>query len=144
MSAVRTIKKRRDFLAVRGGQRASMTAFLLEAKPRPVTAPSEDSGPRFGFTITKKLGNAVHRNRIRRRLKAAVSNVEGCRDGFDYVIVARTPAFDRPFADLVADFSSAFSRVHKPQHQKGGSDARRGDRRETPAAPSKSLKKPAT
>ncbi len=147
MPAVRTIKKRRDFLAVRGGRRASTAAFLLEAKSRKadaVTEGTEDHAPRIGFTVTKKLGNAVRRNRIRRRLKAAVSSVEGFRDGFDYVIVARAAAFDRPFAELVADVSFACSRVHGPAHAKNAPGPERGGGREKPSAAPKPIKKPTT
>ena len=58
--------------------------------------------PRFGFTATKKLGNAVTRNRIRRRLKEAVRLVApgAARAGCDYVLIAREAAATRPFAAL--------------------------------------------
>lgn len=114
--ALETIKKRPDFLAVRGGARASVPCCLMEAKPR---APGRGSGqgPRFGFTVTKKLGNAVTRNRIRRRLKSALSQVAPryARDGYDYVIVARPAALDKPFADLLGELTRALNGVHKPQ-----------------------------
>ncbi|HMN38370.1 MAG TPA: ribonuclease P protein component [Hyphomicrobium sp.] len=113
---LKTIKKRPDFLAVRGGARASVPCCLMEAKPRaPGGAPLE--GPRFGFTITKKLGNAVARNRIRRRLKAAISQIAPlyAHDGFDYVLVARAAALDKPYAELVDELTRAFKGVHKPQ-----------------------------
>ncbi len=76
------------------------------------TAPLEV--PRFGFTVTKKLGNAVTRNRIRRRLKAAISELApiGARAGFDYVVVARAAAFDRPYPDIIADIARAFAILH--------------------------------
>lgn len=86
---------------------------------------------RFGFTVTKKLGNAVKRNRIRRRLKAAVGEVAAqlALPDHDYVVVARAAAFDRPFADMRADILKAFeilgqsahksSRNGKNRHRKG-------------------------
>lgn len=97
--------------------KASSSAFLLEAKPRPAGASGDQrhiQAARFGFTVTKKLGNAVRRNRIRRRLKAAVAALAKTHAaaGFDYVIVARNAAFDRPYADLVADLATALQRVH--------------------------------
>lgn len=106
-----TLKTRPDFLAVRGGIRVSTASFLMEAKLRaqtPLTA------PRFGFTVTKKLGCAVRRNRIRRRLKAAIAAGAGTLGtvGYDYVLVARAAAFDRPYTDLVADVAYALQRVH--------------------------------
>ena len=74
-----------------------------------------DELSRFGFTITKKLGNAVTRNRIRRRLKAAFRTVapDHAKPGFDYVVVARGAAFDRPFAALVADLEKALDALHR-------------------------------
>lgn len=76
-----------------------------------------NGGPRFGFTVTKKLGGAVVRNRIRRRLKAAILElVDGhARPGFDYVLIARKAALDRPFAALKKDLEDALHRVHHPR-----------------------------
>lgn len=141
MPAFETIKKRRDFLAVRGGEKASSSAFLIEAKPRRAddTAGREQTPTaRFGFTVTKKLGNAVRRNRIRRRLKAAVAALAETHavGGYDYVIVARKAAFDRPYADLVADLATALKRVHG----EGG----RKPRRSGPRSHAETAKKPAT
>ncbi len=95
-----------------------MAVCLLEAKPR-VSGRSAFIGPRFGFTVTKKLGGAVVRNRIRRRLKAAIAQlaIAEAKDGYDYVIVARQAAHDRPFPDLLADLTRALRGVHKPQDQ---------------------------
>jgi ribonuclease P protein component len=72
-------------------------------------------GPRFGFTITKKIGNAVTRNRIRRRLKAAFAAraKKFAHASCDYVIVARPPALDRPFALLLEDVTDAFAALHR-------------------------------
>ncbi len=117
---VNTLKKRSDFLRVRGGARWSSQAFLLEGKLRSASRGSLSSsgqpsreGARIGFTVTKKLGNAVRRNRIRRRLKAAVEEIEPsfiC-DDCDYVLVARSAAFDMPYGRLVQDLETAFGRV---------------------------------
>ncbi len=111
-----TLKKRAEFLRVRGGAKWSCVSFTLEAKQRPQVSDNSRFGqtPRFGFTITKKLGAAVVRNRIRRRLKAALTEVANshARAGFDYVIVARPVALDRPFAALKKDFEDALHRVH--------------------------------
>lgn len=68
---------------------------------------------RFGLTITKKVGNAVERNRIRRRLREAIRTT--CRDdmipGFDYVIVARRDLLEAPFDVVTSELSRRFSRV---------------------------------
>ncbi len=117
-----TLRRRAEFLAVHGGSRWSSASFVMEAKPRPAPDPSAPSRPeceagaRFGFTITKKVGGAVERNRIRRRLKHALVGLvaEHARAGTDYVVVARRTALDRDFADLTAELRLALERVHRP------------------------------
>lgn len=78
--------------------------------------PAAENGgtARFGFTITKKIGNAVTRNRIRRRLKAAFAATarQHARPSCDYVVVARHAALDRPFAALLEDVARAFAALH--------------------------------
>lgn len=119
-----TLKARSEFLAVRGGRRQSTPAFLIEMRERAAAAPRGGTGPRFGFTITKKIGNAVTRNRIRRRLKAAfAAETRGSDLGpRDFVIVARPAALDRPFALLLRDVERALKGL-----QAGG--AARADRK---------------
>jgi len=135
-----TLKKRPEFLRVRGGARWSTATVTVEAKPCSPTATSVDATAggtaadqpvagasveganpaRFGYTVTKKLGGAVVRNRIRRRLKAAVDELAAvhCRPGFDYVLIARAAAFDTPYAALKNDLEAAFTRVHQPRRDK--------------------------
>jgi ribonuclease P protein component len=133
-----TLKTRAEFLAVRGGARCATPAFVLETKPRtPVTrggaspdvtaTDAAPMGPRFGFTITKKIGNAVVRNRIRRRLKAALTPLSAqlAAATHDYVVIARQPAFDIPFATLQKDLERALQRVH---HAGAARDGRRAAR----------------
>lgn len=118
--ALATIKKRADFLRLRGGVRWSGPAFLLEGKPRlPPMVGSLPAGHlpvagiRFGFTITKKIGKAHDRNRMRRRLSHALRTlpVPPGLATWDCVIVARKPALDRPFDALVDDFRQALARL---------------------------------
>ncbi len=94
---------------------------MLECKPA-LPERTADSAPRFGFTVTKKLGNAVMRNRIRRRLKAALClAIPGrARAGFDYVVVARPAAANQPFPEMVKELELAFGRVHHPRGARGG------------------------
>ncbi len=68
---------------------------------------------RVGFTVTRKIGNAVARNRIRRRLKEAVRAAEPleARADCDYVLMARREALTRPFGDLVDDLRRAFRAI---------------------------------
>ncbi|RUO99997.1 MAG: ribonuclease P protein component [Hyphomicrobium sp.] len=117
-----TLKARSEFLAVRGGRRQSTPAFLIEMRERSAAGPARGSrdaiGPRFGFTITKKIGNAVTRNRIRRRLKAAfASEIKNKTLGAcDYVVVARHAALERPFDLLLQDVDRAISALHASKH----------------------------
>ncbi|WP_072369702.1 ribonuclease P protein component [Hyphomicrobium sp. NDB2Meth4] len=113
-----TLKKRSEFLWVRGGRRWSAPTFVLEARAR---RDEPEPGPaRFGFTVSKKVGGAVQRNRIRRRFRAltAALRADQMLPGFDYVIIARTGAIDRAFPDLRADLDLALTRVHQPPGQK--------------------------
>ena len=112
--ALVTLKRRADFLRIRGGARWATPAFVLEARPEPDRLASGEE-PRFGFTVTKKLGKAVLRNRIRRRLKALVtaSSQTAARKGYDYVLIARTAAASRPFPQLKKELEQAFHRVHE-------------------------------
>ena len=94
------LKSRPQFLAVRAGEVRRGRNFLLEVLDRHEPA----AEPRVGFTVTKKHGNAVERNRMRRRLKEAVRHTAAfaMKPGHDYVIVARREALAVPFAELTA------------------------------------------
>lgn len=109
--AIETLKKRAEFLRLRGGARFATPSFVLETRPAAAGASAQI---RFGYTVTKKLGGAVVRNRIRRRLKAAVGLIAPslARAGYDYVLVARPAAYDRVFAELKKDLERALQRVH--------------------------------
>lgn len=102
-----TIKKRADFKAASGGPRFSTPGFTMLRRPYPagMAAP----GLRFGFTVTKKLGNAVIRNRIRRRLREAVRRAAPGFPAFpmDLVILARHEALALDFAALARDIGRA-------------------------------------
>jgi ribonuclease P protein component len=103
------LRKRAEFLAVAGGARASRRGFLLQMR-----APSAEDGTRparFGFTVTKKMGNSPERNRIRRRLREAVrlSATPHALPGADYVLVGRRAALSQPFEFLVTDLISGLA-----------------------------------
>jgi len=117
-----TLKKRAEFLRVRGGPRWSTPAFVLEARSRPKGSDAAgdhpvDPGARFGFTVSKKIGSAVVRNRVRRRLRALVAALDPSRvrPGFDYVLIARPGAERRSYQDLAVDLDQALDRVHRPR-----------------------------
>ncbi len=113
-----TLKRRAEFLRVRKGARWATSAFVLEAKRRTGEREMDREGEaqaRFGFTVTRQVGKAVERNRIRRRLKAAIREVgaEHARVEFDYVLIARRPALTSEFGVLRSDLVKAFERVHR-------------------------------
>ena len=97
------LKNRPDFLAVQKGRRLRGPYFLLETLDRG----KPDQPPRIGYTVTKKQGNSVERNRMRRRLKEAVRHIAGVpfKPGHDYVVVARRDTLAVPFDRLVAALS---------------------------------------
>jgi len=104
------LRQRADFLAAATGVKVPAAAFVLQAKRR------DDEGPaRFGFTVSKKVGNAVERNRVRRRLREIVRlHAAGrIRAGHDYVLVGRRAALALPFERIKQDFDGAVRRAHR-------------------------------
>ncbi|MEA3536330.1 ribonuclease P protein component [Rhizobium sp. CC-YZS058] len=114
------LKSRPQFLAVREGERRKGATFLLEVLDRG----EADAAPRVGFTVTKKHGNAVERNRMRRRLREAVrlKAATAMKAGHDYVIVARRDVLGIPFETLTGQL---IARI----------EGRRGDGRPKAPAP---------
>lgn len=101
--------RRADFLRVAKGRRFHTSVFSVQAAVRddPV------GPPRFGFTVTRKTGGAVERNRMRRRLREAVRRAAAleARVGIDYVIVARRPSLEAGFDQLVSEMTRALRLV---------------------------------
>ena len=105
------IRKRVDFLAAARARRQPTPGFLLQARDR-----GDDGPARVGFTCSKKIGNAVTRNRAKRRLRevARLRLTEAARPGWDYVLIGRPEAtINRQFALLCDDLSRALRKVHK-------------------------------
>ncbi|MGE0502575.1 MAG: ribonuclease P protein component [Rhizobiaceae bacterium] len=99
---IQRLRKRAEFKAVQRGEKRRGRLFLLE-----VLARADDGPARFGVTVTRKVGNAVVRNRIRRRLREAV-RLHAAGDmaaGSDYVIVGRGDILGARFGDLASELS---------------------------------------
>lgn len=130
-SAMQRLRQRKDFLAVATGARAPVSGFVLQALKR------RENGPvRVGFTVSRKVGTAVERNRVRRRLREIVRLAPPgrLRPGYDYVLIGRRAALELPFRRLVEDFDRALSRVHAPSSagsSAGGPTGRRAGKRPT-------------
>jgi ribonuclease P protein component len=108
------IKRRRDFLAAARGRSWSTRGVVVQSRDRCDEAPA-----RVGFTVTKKLGNAVSRNRIKRRLREAMRRVgpEKALIGHDYVLIGRRDTAQRPFEKLIGDIDLALEHLNKGETQ---------------------------
>jgi ribonuclease P protein component len=106
------LKRRPDFRAAAAGQRASVGTFVVQARRR-----AEDGPVRIGFTVSRQVGNAVERNRVRRRLREMVrlSQGDGMHDGHDYVLIGRRAALAVPFGQMRQELDTALGRIHDPE-----------------------------
>ena len=121
---LRRLIKRSQFQRAARGNRAGRSAFGLQM------VAVDAAEPGIGFTVTKKTGNSPQRNRIKRRLRAAVT---ACARDFvahhDYVLVGRREALSEPFAKLVADLGALIQRVHTPRSTDERPSSGRGPRK---------------
>jgi len=104
------LRQRKDFIAAAAGVAASTAGFVLQERQR------DDGGPaRVGFTVSKKVGGAVERNRVRRQLREIVrlSAATGFNAGSDYVVIGRRAALGLPYGRLAEDFTGALRRLDK-------------------------------
>ena len=136
------LRRRADFRAASSGPRTSAGGFVLQARLR-----DDEGGVRVGFTVSRQVGNAVERNRVRRRLREivrlaarslATSNLaasnfgagqpgtsEVMRNGHDYVLIGRRPALTLPFAEMQRQFGTALHRVHAAESVRDTAGGRR-------------------
>ena len=109
------LRTRADFLRVAAGRRRAVRpGLVLQA----ASCPPEKGGAeavRVGFTASRKVGNAVLRNRAKRRLRAAAAAVlaRDGREGTDYVLIARAATGERPYAELVRDLEAALRQIDR-------------------------------
>jgi ribonuclease P protein component len=104
------LTRRIEFLRAAGGRRSHTRTFTLQMIPSDPSKPA-----RFGLTVSNRTGNSVVRNRIRRRLRAALQCLGGLAGaaGHDYVIVARRELLTIPFAILIEALAGAMRDIHK-------------------------------
>lgn len=112
------LKRRAEFLrAASAGRKAATTGLVLQAVPS-ADAPGADAAglrkiSRVGFTASRKVGNAVARNRTKRRLRALARAIlpDRAEIGFDYVLIARQATLSRSFTQMQTDLVYALGRV---------------------------------
>jgi|KBSSwiStaDraftv2_1062776.scaffolds.fasta_scaffold139487_2 ribonuclease P protein component len=107
------LPKRADFIRLTASRiKVATPAFLLQAAAAPLTSSTSPS-MRIGFTASRKIGNAVARNRARRRLRALAARIMPgqARADWDYVFVARQASLDREFASMEDDLARALHRI---------------------------------
>ncbi len=122
------LRQRTDYLAAASGARVTTPGFIVQGRTR------DDGGPcRVGFTVSKKVGSAVERNRVRRRLRELVrrNGAPLMRPRCDYVLVGRRVALSRDFSAMGEELGSALKRLDTQLSKRSDSSS---GKRATPAA----------
>ena len=107
------LKKRPDFLRLTASRKKWVSGSMIVQ----MATGQDKQGIRVGYTASKKVGNAIRRNRAKRRLREVVRQIlpERGMDGHDYVLIARPATVDVPYPQLVRDFSWCLKRLHHRQ-----------------------------
>ncbi|HEX8842890.1 MAG TPA: ribonuclease P protein component [Sphingomicrobium sp.] len=105
------MKRRADFLAANGGRRTTTPGFILLVRDR------QDADPamRVGFTVTRKIGGAVVRNRMKRRFRALAREIVPAKGfpGSDHVMIGRAKGIERDFAQMRSELAGALERLRQ-------------------------------
>jgi ribonuclease P protein component len=111
-----SLERRSDFLRVgSSGLKRVTPAFILQAAPRLAASP-ENPSIHVGFTASRKVGNAVARNRAKRRLRALTDRLISMADpAFDYVLVGRTETLTRDFTEMENELRNALKKIAAPR-----------------------------
>ncbi|MDT8280216.1 MAG: ribonuclease P protein component [Erythrobacter sp.] len=123
---ISVLTKRADFLSANAGTRNARAGFVL------LTRPNGGKGIRFGITVTKKIGNAVVRNRMKRRFREllrAVLPTQGLPD-HDHVLIGRAGGVERDFALMAEELTKALDLAREGKGDPaGGRRPRKGNRK---------------
>ncbi len=121
------IKKRADFLAANRGKRYATLGFVLLVRDRQ----DGDAAIRLGITITKKVGNAVIRNRMRRRFRELAREMlaDKGKAGADHILIGRDDGIERDFAELRADMKRALEKLSNQNRNAEPVEARPAEKR---------------
>jgi ribonuclease P protein component len=109
------LTRRAEFVAVAKGRRSSTPRLTLQARERPAVSAGAADHVRFGLTVSRKVGTATERNRVKRRLRSALSALpaDAGTSGWDYVVVARRDILAVAFPTLCADLTDSLRGVHR-------------------------------
>ena len=119
------IRKRSDFLTANRGLRNAKPGFVL------LTRPNDGQGRRYGITVTKKIGNAVVRNRMKRRFRELLwaALPDGGLPDHDHVLIGREGGVERDFARLAEELEAALTRAAEGKGDRGRSPRHKRSRR---------------
>ena len=133
-AALGRLTKRPEFLSAASGRRFHTERMSLQGRRRPDS--DNVDGLRVGFTITKRVGHATERNRIRRRLRSAIAEagLAFASEPVDIVVIGRRDALAAPFPTLIEDLSRGLSAVTRPKAPNRGRDHAQKPAQETAPA----------
>ena len=113
MSVLPRLKRRPEFLRVAATRRKWVAQGLIVQVRKRSVEEAGTNDARVGFTVSRRVGNSVKRNRVRRRLKAAADLImtKHAQEGMDFVIIGRKNTLTRPFTALMADMTAALKKL---------------------------------